>query len=208
MKPNPKSSFLLFSLLPAAVLAFAVPMKSARGAAAVEAVPEYSEVQKASLKALDGELARFDAMLEEDTDIQHKATVKAFLDAFKDRREEMNKEPFDQGKYDEIRFDINVEYQRLAMWLAPPITPPLASKAAGISEIVVYKLSPSPANRADVRAALAAADREIARLESHAGSPAEKSRIQGIKARRAELRKDFTKARWDGLLAEMKGEIP
>ncbi len=37
-------------------------------------------------------------------------------------------------------------------------------------------------------------DREIARLES---STADKTRIQGFKARRAELNKSFTKAGWE-----------
>jgi hypothetical protein len=174
--------------------------------AAPAAAPEYNEEQKTALKALDAELARFDAMLEKDDDVQHKATVKAFLDAFKDRRDAMNKAPFDQGKYDEIRFDINVEYQRLAMWLADPITPPPATKAEGISEVAVYKLNPSPANKTDVKAALDAVDREISRLESHASTPADKTRIQSIKTHRAELGKEFTKARWDGLIAEMKGD--
>jgi hypothetical protein len=187
------------------VLAFALPLASAQQAAPAAAVAvEYTDEQKAALKALDAELDRFDAMLEKDTDVQHKATVKAFIDAFKDRRDAMNKAPFDQGKYDEIRFDINVEYQRLAMWLAPPLTPPPAPKAAGVSEVAVYKLSPSPANRADVRAALDAVDREITRLESHATMAADKTRMQGIKARRAELGKQFTKAGWDSLLSEMR----
>jgi hypothetical protein len=206
MKPTHKFSFPLLCLLPAAILGFALPMSAqpAPAPAAAAAAPEYTDEQKTALKALDNELARFDAMLEKDTDLQHKATVKAFLDAFKDRRDAMNKVPFDQGKYDEIRFDINVEYQRLAMWLADPITPPVAPKAAGISEVAVYKLNPSPANKADVKAALDAVDREIARLESHASSAADKTKVQGIKTRRAELGKEFTKARWDGLIAEMK----
>jgi hypothetical protein len=149
---------------------------------------------------------RFDALLEKDDDVQHKATVKAFIDAFKDRRDAMNKAPFDQGKYDEIRFDINVEYQRLAMWLADPITPaPPKDKAADISNIPVYRLSPAPTNRADVKAALDAADVEIARLDKRATSPADKTWIQAVKTKRADLNKEFTKARWDALIAEMKG---
>ena len=31
---------------------------------------------------------------------------------------------FDSGKYDELRFELNSEYQRVAMWLAPLRTPP------------------------------------------------------------------------------------
>jgi len=131
MKSHHKTLSLLLGVIPAAVLALATPMFAAQEAApAAAAAPTYTDEQKASLKALDAELARFDAMLERDDDVQHKATVKAFLDAFKDRRDAMNKATFDQGKYDEIRFDINVEYQRLAMWLAAPITPPPAKKNA------------------------------------------------------------------------------
>ena len=206
MKLNQKSSFPFLCLLPVAVLGFGVPVLSAQNAtpAPAAAAPVYTDEQKASLKALDAELARFDAMLQQDTDVQHKATVKAFLDGFKDRRDTMNKVPFDQGKYDEIRFDINVEYQRLAMWLAPPITPAPMRKAEGISEIAVYKLSPSPANKADVAAALGALDREITRLDAAAGSPADKARVKGFRDRRAELNKDFTKAKWDALIADMK----
>jgi len=204
MKPNHKSSLTLLCLLPALILAFAAPLATAQQPAAAEAAPQYTDEEKHALRALDAELERFDAMLEKDDDLQHKATVKAFIDAFKDRRDAMNKAPFDQGKYDEIRFDINVEYQRLALWLAPPITPPPAVKAAGVSEIAVYRLNPSPANRADVRAALAAVDAEISRLESHASAPADRTRIQAIKAKRATLNREFTKAGWDGLLNDMK----
>jgi hypothetical protein len=195
------------SLLCAALgLALATPVVFA-GDAAPAAAPEYNEEQKAALKALDAELNRFDAMLEKDDDIQHKATVKAFIDAFKDRRDAMNKAPFDQGKYDEIRFDINVEYQRLAMWLADPITPPPPKdKASDISLIPVYRLSPAPNNRADVKAALDAADTEIARLEKRASSATDKTRMQSVKAKRADLNKEFTKARWEALIAEMKGD--
>lgn len=203
MKPIHKfSSFIVC----AAAMVLATPIFAAEKPAAEKAAaaaPEYTDEQKAALKALDNELVRFDKLLEKDDDLQHKATVKAFLDAFKDRRDAMNKVPFDQGKYDEIRFDINVEYQRLAMWLADPITPPIPPKGTGINEIPVYGLHPSPSNKADITASLAAADHEIARLEK-SGSAA--ARMQSIKNLRADLNKEFTKARWDALIAEMRGD--
>jgi hypothetical protein len=209
MKPIHKFTSLVACA--AAALALSTPVLAAEKAAAKKeaagkeaaatSAPEYTDEQKAALKALDNELARFDKMLEKDDDLQHKATVKAFLDAFKDRRDAMNKVPFDQGKYDEIRFDINVEYQRLAMWLADPITPPVPPKGQGIGDIPVYGLHPSPSNKADVTAALAAVDHEIARLEKTGNT-----RIQSIKTRRAELNKEFTKARWDALIADMRGD--
>src|SRR5436305_347535 len=109
MKSHLKSSLRLLCLLPLAVLGFAASAHAAEPAAAPApgAPPEYTDEQETLLKALDAELVRFDTMLQQDTDVQHKATVKAFIDGFKDRRDAMNKAPFDQGKYDEIRFDIN-----------------------------------------------------------------------------------------------------
>lgn len=89
---------------------------------AASARPTYTDEQKGLLAALDAELVRFDAMLAKDTDAAHAAFVKTLIDGFKVRRDAMNQAAFDQGKYDELRFDINVEYQRLALWLAPPIS--------------------------------------------------------------------------------------
>ncbi len=208
MNPKQNPHFHFLCLLPAVVLGLASPLVPALRAgepAAVVAAPEFTDEQKNLLKALDAELTRFDAMLEKDADVQHKATVKAFLDGFKDRRDAMKKANFDQGKYDEIRFDINVEYQRLAMWLAAPLTPPPApKKMQGGGEVAVYKLSPSPANKADVSAALSALDSEIKRLEAAATSAADKAKIKAIKDSRADLNKEFTKAKWDAIIAQMK----
>lgn len=89
---------------------------------------EYTDEQKALLKALDNEIGRFEALLAKDDDAKHAASVKESLEALKARRDTMNKLPFDSGKYDELRFDLNVEYQRMAMWLAPPVAPPPAKK--------------------------------------------------------------------------------
>ncbi|MSU65098.1 MAG: hypothetical protein EXS38_03110 [Opitutus sp.] len=209
MKSPRKLSTPFLCLLPIVALGFTRPMLPTLRAgepAAVTAAPEFTDEQKVLLKALDAELARFDAMLDQDTDVQHKATVKAFLDGFKDRRDAMKKVNFDQGKYDEIRFDINVEYQRLAMWLAPSLTPPPAPKkmAAAAGENAVYKLSPSPANKADVAAALGALDGEIKRLEAAAATPAEKAKVKAIKDGRADLSKEFTKAKWDAIIGQMR----
>jgi len=105
-----------------AALVFALPAATPAFAAASEApakAAEYTDDQKALLKALDSELTRFDAMLARDDDAAHAASVRELLSGFKTRRDAMNKVAFDQGKYDELRFDINIEYQRLAQWLLP-----------------------------------------------------------------------------------------
>jgi hypothetical protein len=119
-----KKPFRLAALFVA--LLGAAPVATPVFAAAAEApakAPEYTDEQKALLKALDAELVRFEAMLAKDDDAAHAASVKELLAGFKARRDTMNKVAFDQGKYDELRFDINVEYQRLAQWLLPTNAP-------------------------------------------------------------------------------------
>lgn len=78
-----------------------------------------------------------------------------------------------------------------------PQTPP---------DITLYQLNPSPANPADVSAALAQADRELERLErvnnARRGPPKEEGmeRIAELKARRKEVAAKFTKESWDGMV--------
>jgi hypothetical protein len=111
--------------LATAAFAFATaPVETARSAAPVEHTTE----QKALLKALDDQLARFEALLAKDENASHAATVKAVLETLKQRGDAFNRVAFDQGKYDELRFDLNVAYQRLNLWLAPPIAPKAAPK--------------------------------------------------------------------------------
>jgi hypothetical protein len=116
-----KKTILLAALL--ALAPAATPVFAAATAEAPAKAPEYTDEQKALLKALDAEIARFEAMLAKDDDAAHAASVKESIAGFKARRDAMNKVAFDQGKYDELRFDINVEYQRLAQWLLP-VNPP------------------------------------------------------------------------------------
>ena len=80
----------LLALAPAAAPAFAA------AAEAPAKAPEYTDEQQALLKALDAEIARFEAMLAKDDDAAHAATVKEFIAGFKARRDTMNKLPFDR----------------------------------------------------------------------------------------------------------------
>jgi hypothetical protein len=114
-----KKPILLAALL--ALAPAATPVIAAAEAPAK--APEYTDEHKALLKALDAEITRFEVMLAKDDDAAHAASVKESIAGFKARRDAMNKVAFDQGKYDELRFDINVEYQRLAQWLLP-VNPP------------------------------------------------------------------------------------
>jgi hypothetical protein len=91
---------------------------------AAAAAPEFTDEQKVQLRAVDQDIERFEALLAQDDDAKHAAEVREQIDAFKVRRDAMRKVAFDSGKYDELRFELNSEYQRLALWLAPLRTPP------------------------------------------------------------------------------------
>jgi hypothetical protein len=107
---------------------------------------------------------------------------------------------FDQVKYDELRYDINLQYQRIASYLAPlRTTPPLSEPTVSID---LRNLSIDPANPAEVKAALGVLDTEIKRASTRTTSPAEVARLERLKQRRAQLGQQFTTARWDELLAE------
>jgi hypothetical protein len=118
---------------------------------------------------------------------------------------------FDSVKYDELRYDINQMYQRIASYLAP-LRIPVPTPA---SELVIdpREVHPNPASPADVKAALDILDREIKRMERAAAMKQgsvipdlEEERIQRIKQRREQLARQFTKARWDELVADLKTE--
>jgi hypothetical protein len=94
----------------------------------IGAAPPVTAERKASLDVLDGVIARFDALLAKDDDAAHKAATQAKLDEFKARRDALQKD-YDPSRYDELRVDLNLEYQRLASWMAPPKTPPPVKKS-------------------------------------------------------------------------------
>lgn len=203
--------------------------------AAETAAPQYTDEQKGLFKALDDCLARFDALLAKDTDVEHQALIGAYLNGFhvhppaikeddkllqlltgvfwpngfKDRAAALHRAPFDQQKYDELRMDIDVQYQRLSMFLAPPRTPPRAKNQ--VPDVALARLDPSPSDKADVKAALDALDYKVKRLEEKNSAlppgparDADATRIKNIKTGRAELAANFTKARWDAVVMQIE----
>jgi hypothetical protein len=124
-------SLLSLRFLGALVLALIGNITSASAAeqaAAPAAAPEYTDEQKALLKALDSELGRFETLIGKVDDAKYAEFLKGQLQGLKTRRDGFLKTAFDSGKYDELRYDLNVEYQRAAQWLAPSIAPAPASK--------------------------------------------------------------------------------
>ncbi len=149
MSSIPLRTLSLGCLLSAAVLAFATPLYSAENASTVSAAataPASAPVARTAeqktaldaLDALDGVLARFEAMLNRDDDGKHKAAEQPVFDAFTKRRAPLG-QTFDQGRYDELRVDLNLEYQRLASWLAAPTTPPVPAKAPSPATLTAPK---------------------------------------------------------------------
>ena len=218
----------------AVLLTAAAPTLAAAETAATPAVAHTDE-EKALLKALDDSLARFDVLLAQDKDPQHQALIGAFLNGFKEPYTGINEDPailklmtgvnwpngfkqraaaihaapFDQGKYDELKMDIDVQYQRLVVFLSPPKTPPRSTERS--MALALDQLRPSPTNRAEVAAALAALDHQLKRLEEKHGAlppgPGRESaatQLASLKQQRAELARNFTQARWDAVASEVK----
>jgi hypothetical protein len=127
----------LYRILVAALTALAVgcpclnaadAAKEATKDAAKDVKQVFTAEQAAALETLQRELARLDPMWEKIDDPQHKAWLKEKMDKLKERFRGLQKAAFDQTKYDELRFDVNIEYQRLAVWLREPLVP---AKAKG-----------------------------------------------------------------------------
>jgi hypothetical protein len=172
-----------------------------------EAAPDHAEERK----VLEMDLARFYGLLKQDPDPRTKVTLIGYQRDYAARANKLL-ENFDAAKYDELRYDINLQCQRLARKLAPLLTPPATMASAGDLEIAVYELTPSPTDAAEVKAALNIVDVTIKRMEArlsrmNAGSTqyaAEQSRLQRVKERRAALGKEFTQSGWDGLASELR----
>ena len=109
-----------------AVLSLALPTLTA---APPPAKAEPSAEQQAEMKALDREIARYDAVLATVADGHERASQKAFLDGFKDRRVALRAK-YTHDAYVELRWEIDVEYQRLVAWLRPAETPPPPEKSS------------------------------------------------------------------------------
>ena len=106
-------------LVVAALAALAPPSPGAESAPAPAA---WTPQQKASLAALDRALTRFEALLARDDDARHQAATRLVLGQFKQRRDGLAA-AFDQAKYDDLRAELNLAYQRLAAWMTPPRIP-------------------------------------------------------------------------------------
>lgn len=199
----------------------------ARAAASEEEAMEH----KAKLDALDREIDAIEAKLDEipEGPIRHDAKLR--LEKLKDRRTELRKD-YAGAKFDQLKADTRTEYEKIAAWTKEKYhnvkasiqgpQPDAAAKAraatnpelnAARADIALYQMNPSADNKAEVKAALEALEEEIDRLDDHADSMPEgaqrtelEKRINALEDQKDELESDFTKARWDALVANVKRE--
>ena len=133
MSPRPSRVCHLLPIGPVLALALAGPARVVHGADAPPVAVAHTSEQEVALAMLDAVIKRFDALLALDDDARHKAATKIKLDEFKARGRALHEE-FDQTRYDELRIDLNLEFQRLASWMAPPKTPAGFSPSSPISK--------------------------------------------------------------------------
>lgn len=190
-----------------------------------------SAERKAALEAIDAQIKDIDRAVDNAPDKASKEAAKLRLKALKERRAELRKD-YASAKAGELAADTKVEYEKVAAWtkntargvkekvVGPEVGPADTARAAvnpeaniALTQIALYRLSPSPDNKAEVKAALKALDEEIDRLEDHAKTlpkgderRALEKRIKALEKREKALKRDFTKARWDAVVADLKSE--
>src|SRR4051812_35890339 len=194
-----RSHLKYLRFLPALLLSVSVRVPLAHAADDEPAAANTDHAEER--KILEMDLARFYALIQQDNDPSTKTTLLGYQREYASRANKLL-ENFDASKYDDLRYDINLQCQRVSRKMAPLITPPLEVRLEAANEIAVYELEPSPADKNDVKAALDSLDVTIKKMDNRLarmtiGSndyQTEKARVQRVKDQRAQLGKAFTKA--------------
>lgn len=175
-------------------------------ASVISAAEKPAEVDPsvAELAVLDADLARFERLLKGYEDPQYKGYTEEIFVVLKERVEGVH-QSFEQLKCDDLRWDINMQAQRLARAMAPLDTVPTTTK----SQLDLEELSPNPGNKAEVTAALNALSDAIARKEAQAkaltaGREQAIARVEALKKSRAALTSKFTTEGWLTAVKELK----
>jgi hypothetical protein len=168
------------------------------------AEPAAEDPSVAELKILDADFARLTQMLEVYDDPYYLPRIKVYYAGLKLRVEAQHKN-FDQLKLDDVRYDINQQIQRMSVAMRPLLTPVPTNE----KKLAVSKLNPSPANPAEVKAALVALDEAIVREEAKARTlptihEDPMAKIARAKQGRAELAKQFTKEKWAAVTKDLE----
>ncbi|MDP3071959.1 MAG: hypothetical protein Q8N18_16835 [Opitutaceae bacterium] len=190
------SQTLLRSLLPVSALLLSLPLTAVLHAQSVEgAVAEANgDMLKAMLKDIDNQLDALDKLEDNAPTREERAAAKQRIKVLKERRSELRKN-FVQARYDSLKADIKVEYDKLSAWTKKTFssspeakldrqideareadeTARKAKAAAAAAanpaavnvnaDIAAYRNDPTDVTKAEVKASLAQLDVEIERVE-------------------------------------------
>lgn len=190
-----------------------------------------STERKAALSAIDDQIERIERAVDNAPEEVSQQEAEFRLDVLKSRRSELRKD-YAAAMARELKADALLEYEKVAAWtketardMKQQITGPEVGPAdtadaavnpetnAALVGIALYRLKPSPENKGEVKAALEALDDEIDRLDDYAADlpkgetrAALEKRIKALEKREKALKRDFTSARWDALVADVKRE--
>jgi predicted nucleic acid-binding Zn-ribbon protein len=190
-----------------------------------------TDAYKTNLDTINAKIEAIEASLDDAPDSAAKTAAEARLETLKERRSELRKD-YVKAKADELVADLKVEYAQVSDWtkhtyhkvkdkvsdddnkpgVIPTAQAAVNSKAnAALADIQLYRMNPTAENKADVKNALKALDKEIDRLEDAADDlpkgekrTALQQRVKALEKRESELSHDFTKARWDALVNDLR----
>lgn len=190
-----------------------------------------AKAQKAQLDALDHQIDVIETHIELLPEGVERNQARQRLEALKDRRTELRK-AYLSSKYEQLKADVQAEYEKAAAWTRQKYqnakesirgsdaeTPAQAGARVNpetetaISPAPVPQDNPSSEITPEEKAAVQALDMEITRLKQHARSLPQgerrtilERRLEAIEDRKDELEKNFTQARWEALVADLKRE--
>lgn len=172
-----------------------------------------SAERKAALEVIDTQIKHIERAVDNAPDEASKEAAKLRLKALKERRSDLRKN-YAAAKADELKADTKLEYEKVAAWTRKTARDAVNPRPnAALAQIAVYRLDPSPENKTEVKAALEALDDEIDRLEDYAETltkgperRALEKRVKALEKREDALKRDFTKARWDSLVSDLRAE--
>lgn len=204
-------------------------VENARDEAAASEV--FASERKLALAEIDAQIAAIEHSLHQAPDAATRDAARVRLDELKKRRADLRKN-YVAAKAAELRADANLEYRKAVAWTKGTIadvkdtvtgtkpttpdtvaTPTTREAGDAAARLALYKLDPSPDNKAEVKTALEALDDEVDRLEDYADDmpkgperDALRKRVRALEARKDALESDFNRARWNAVVADLKSE--
>lgn len=191
-----------------------------------------ANVHKAQLDALDQQIDVIAAHIDLLPEGVERNQARQRLDALKDRRTELRK-AYLSSKYEQLKADVQTEYEKAAAWTrqkyqnakesmrGSDTETPARPDTQHVNPEASTVLSPAPVHQAhsssettpEEKAAIQTLEVEIARLKHYAHSLPQgerrtllERRLEAIEDRKDELNSNFTQARWEALVADLKRE--